>query len=167
MALQIIYLGQTNSTPCMWIEINSWINSTSLEKSYMGSQIKSFMKRILLYTLINNVFFKQGVNQKLHCYLPNSKSKTILIELYIGSAKLTIWKILHFKYTWKTILHDDYNFSIHCQLYQIIANYHHTFIIKQQVVGQKTPMSYDYPSHVVNSSLLSNQDQTLTHFKTM
>jgi hypothetical protein len=40
---------------------------------------------------------------------------------------------------------------------------YHIFIKDQQVVGRKSAMPYDYPSHVASSSWLFDQGQTLAH----
>ena len=42
---------------------------------------------------------------------------------------------------------------------------YHVFIINRQVVGQKSDMPYDYLPHMTNSSWLTDQGQTLAHFK--
>ena len=48
---------------------------------------------------------------------------------------------------------------------QLVIFLYHMFIINQQVANWKSLMLYDYPPHMVNSSGLSDQSQTLAYFK--
>ena len=42
---------------------------------------------------------------------------------------------------------------------------YHMFLINQQAASHKSDMPHGYPSHMANSSWLSNQGETLAHFQ--
>ena len=98
------------------------------EEKSLAKQLK---KRVMRFTLINDVLYSRSYDQLLLWWLSKEESEEAMHEVHFGSygdhqsGPKMLLKIKHIGYYWPSIINDCLEYARRCKLCQVKGNFIH------------------------------------------